>query len=145
MRHLFNQSVIIKKHFIIKFWQNIRPEMKKKSHISSYVGPCHQPRSRQSQHMDNQISAAAWICLKRAFSHFWQVPRGIPFPILAVQLTLPWENVCASLWLHYFKGATYCFQSRESFGPTHTPSLTFPHPHLKQDSTTKKESDTERA
>lgn len=52
------------------------------------------------------------------------------FPALATQLTLAWENVHASLWLHYFKGVAYCFQTRENFGSTHMLALAFPYSHL---------------
>lgn len=53
-----------------------------------------------------------------------------PFRILATQLTLEWEDVHTSLWLQYFKGVTYCIQTRENFGPMHMLSLAFPCSHL---------------
>lgn len=87
--------------------------------------------------------------LQRGFASNWLAATSDRYPeeslslspTLAIQLTLAWENVHASLWLHYFKGVTYCFQTHENFGPTHMLSLAFPYSHLYH----KKEFDVGRA
>lgn len=63
-----------------------------------------------------RVDFPQWAC-----SHLGQEPRGIfLFPTLATQLTSAWNNVHASLWLHYFKGVTYFIQTHENFGQMHT-------------------------